>query len=140
MAYRLLYLIAMPSTRNPRDPEFGPNIPDIQEVMTQAEENFRKGLKTLSEWSEQARDIFQKNPGAILTSVALAGFVTGVMLRRKSPALQRANVPLKADPLVLFVAGAIAGVTVGPQVLESALSQSSPPSEAPLRRAPTSPA
>ena len=95
---------------------------EIQEMMGQAEENFRKGLNALSEWSEQTRDIFQKNPGAILTAVALAGFVSGVLLRRSKPSLQRANIPLKADPLILFVAGAIAGVTVGPQILEETFS------------------
>jgi hypothetical protein len=96
---------------------------EIQDMMGEAEENFRKGLITLSQWSEQTRDIFQKNPGTILTAVALAGFVSGVLLRRSKPALQRANIPLKADPLVLFIAGAIAGITVGPQILEESFKQ-----------------
>ena len=98
-----------------------PDFSQFDEIINQAEENLQNGLESLSGLSNQAREVFENNPGAILTSIAVAGFAAGVMLRRKSKAAQgsrRTRSHFAADPLVLFVAGAIAGLAVGPQVIK----------------------
>jgi hypothetical protein len=94
-----------------------PDFSKFDEIINQAEENLQNGLESLTSLSNQAREVFENNPGAILTSIAVAGFAAGVMLRRKNKSTQRARSHFAADPLVLFVAGAIAGLAVGPQVI-----------------------
>ena len=94
-----------------------PDFSKFDEIINQDEENLQNGLESLSGLSNQAREVFENNPGAILTSIAVAGFAAGVMLRRKNKSARRTRSHFAADPLVLFVAGAIAGLAVGPQVI-----------------------
>jgi hypothetical protein len=98
-----------------------PDFSKFDEIITQAEENLQNGLDSLSSLSNQAREVFETNPGAILTSIAVAGFAAGVMMRRRSTRVKgrrQARSQFAADPLVLFVAGAVAGLAVGPQIVE----------------------
>src|SRR5271156_3635572 len=97
-----------------------PDFSKFDEIITQAEENLQNGLDSLSSLSQQAREVFETNPGAVLTSIAVAGFAAGVMMRRKTSgrATRRTRSSFAADPLALFVAGAIAGLAVGPQVVK----------------------
>jgi len=95
-----------------------PDFSKFDEIITQAEENLQNGLDSLSSLSNQAREVFETNPGAILTSIAVAGFAAGVMMRRRSAGARKARSQFAADPLVLFVAGAVAGLAVGPQIVE----------------------
>jgi hypothetical protein len=95
-----------------------PDFSKFDEIITQAEENLQNGLNSLSSLSNQAREVFETNPGAILTSIAVAGFAAGVMMRRRSAGRRKTRSQFAADPLVLFVAGAVAGLAVGPQIVE----------------------
>jgi hypothetical protein len=98
-----------------------PDFSKFDEIINQAEENLQNGLDSLSSLSNQAREVFETNPGAILTSIAVAGFAAGVMMRRRSARVKGrrpARSQFAADPLVLFVAGAVAGLAVGPQIVE----------------------
>lgn len=96
-----------------------PDFSKFDEIISQAEENLQNGLDSLSSLSNQAREVFETNPGAVLTSIAVAGFAAGVMMRRRASGrpTRRARASFAADPLALFVAGAIAGLAVGPQVV-----------------------
>jgi hypothetical protein len=110
---------------------------NVEEMFKEAEDTFRKGVGTLNTWNEQARDIIENKPGIILAAVGVSGFITGALLRhgikmRKSvragepvqantlPGFQNQGLP--ADPIVLFVAGIVAGIVAGPKVIQEAIS------------------
>jgi hypothetical protein len=94
---------------------------EFEKMLGDAEQTFRRGLETLTQWSDQARGILHTNPGSLLTAVAVSGFMTGAMLRRRSPAMRKLNLPLKGDPVLLFGAGLLAGIAFGPQVVQGLL-------------------
>lgn len=98
-----------------QDPET-PKIPNLDQIMGDAENTLQQGLQTLNEWGNQARKILKDRPGAIIASVSIAGFMTGLLLRQKRLLTQSSNKPT-ADPMIMFVAGAVAGFTMGPRVL-----------------------
>jgi hypothetical protein len=54
----------------------------IDELVNEAEQRFREGVKAAGEWGAQAREIIQRQPGAVLAGVAILGFVTGLLIRR----------------------------------------------------------
>lgn len=112
MAYGLLFAPLM-ETSNRR--------PNLEEIFSDAEERFRSGLSTLSDWSEQARSVVQDRPGVLVASLAIAGFMTGLLFRRSaSGKLPRGEKEFAADPIVVFLTGAIAGFAIGPRGLEVA--------------------
>jgi hypothetical protein len=92
---------------------------EFDKLLGDAEATFKKGLETLTQWSDQARGILHTSPGSLLTALAVSGFMTGALLRRRSPAIQKLNIPLKADPVLLFGAGLLAGIAFGPQAVRS---------------------
>lgn len=104
----------------------GPNQKNIrlEDIFSEAEDRFRSGLSTLNDWSEQVRDVVQDRPGVLVGSLAVAGFLTGLVFRRSNmeeeeqPGLPR---DFLADPVVVFITGAIAGFTVGPRIVKAAL-------------------
>ena len=89
---------------------------NLEQILGQAEETFRQSLDTLNNWSDQARDILQNRPGVVLASLSIAGFMTGLLLRRGGPVLDRSK-GFTGDPLIVFLTGAFAGFTVGPRIL-----------------------
>jgi hypothetical protein len=91
---------------------------EFDKLLGDAEATFRRGLETLTQWSDQARGILHTSPGSLLTALAVSGFMTGAMLRRRSPAMSKLNIPLKADPVLLFGAGLLAGIAFGPQAVQ----------------------
>ena len=111
---------------------------NMEEMFNEAGETFRKGVTTLSTWSEQARDLIETKPGVILAAVGVSGFITGSLLRhgiasRRSASSGEGVAPntlpgfneqkLPTDPFILFVAGIVAGVVAGPKVIQEALSR-----------------
>lgn len=54
----------------------------VDEMINEAEEKFREGVKVLNSWGAQAKELVQRQPGAVLVGVAVLGFVTGLLLRR----------------------------------------------------------
>ena len=102
---------------------------NVEDMFKEAEETFRKGVGTLSNWSEQARDLVENKPGVILAAVGVSGFITGALLRygvvsRKSTQASSDLGKLPGDPLVLFLAGIAAGVIAGPKILQQAFPRS----------------
>lgn len=91
--------------------------PNFEQVFTDAEDTFRRGLETLTQWSDQARNVIQNRPGVVLASLSIAGFMTGIMLRRGTMSLRGERQSLPADPMIVFLTGAFAGLTLGPRVL-----------------------
>ena len=55
---------------------------DINNLINEAEQRFRKGMSMLNDWSAQARQVIDRQPAAVLAGVAVLGFVTGLLLRR----------------------------------------------------------
>jgi hypothetical protein len=111
---------------------------NLEEMLKEAADTFQRGIGTLNSWSEQARELIQTKPGVILAAVGVSGFVVGSLLRHgwstrktiKSKAdgsTVRNSLPgfskegLPADPLVLLIAGAVAGLVAGPRVIQEAL-------------------
>lgn len=89
---------------------------DFEEILGEAEQSFRQGMQTLADWGDQARHILQNRPGVVLASVSIAGFMTGLLLRQGR--ITSKNSPkLSADPMVMFLTGAVAGFTMGPRVI-----------------------
>jgi hypothetical protein len=56
----------------------------FEQVVGQAEEKFREGLRAVSDWGEQARDVMERQPIVALAGVALLGFLTGLVIREVS--------------------------------------------------------
>ena len=97
-------------------------------MFTEAEQTLRKGLETLTEWSDQARDVLENRPGVILASLSIAGFMTGVLLRQGRLNLRRRGArKLAADPMTMFLTGAIAGFTLGPRVVNELMKTEAQP-------------
>lgn len=55
---------------------------NINELINEAEQRFRKGMSMLNDWGSQARQVIDRQPAAVLAGVAVLGFVTGLLLRR----------------------------------------------------------
>lgn len=96
----------------------------LEQAFTEAESRFREGLDTLSKWTEQTSQVMKDRPGALVASIAIAGFVTGISLRQSSlisgqPRPREGGVELGADPLISFLSGALAGFVLGPRLLRS---------------------
>ncbi len=115
--------------QDPDSPQ-APKLPNLDQIMGDAETTLQQGLQTLSEWGNQARQILKDQPGAVIASVSIAGFMTGLLLRQRKLLSQSTNKPT-ADPMVMFVAGAVAGFAMGPRVIQelSAEDQQSQPPE-----------
>jgi hypothetical protein len=102
--------------QNP-DQEKPPITPaDFEEIIGEAEQSFRQGMQTLSDWGDQARHIIKNRPGVVLASVSIAGFMTGLLLRQGRITSGKSQ-KLSADPMILFLTGAVAGFTMGPRVI-----------------------
>ncbi|MCM2279933.1 MAG: hypothetical protein NDJ89_17805 [Oligoflexia bacterium] len=99
-------------------------MPNLEQIFGEAEQRFRKGLSSLADWSEQARGVIQDRPGTLTASLAIVGFMAGLVTRKGgvdfAPA-KDSKPGLFADPVVVFVASAIAGFAFGPKLMESAL-------------------
>jgi hypothetical protein len=105
------------------DEKTGDQLPEFEQMFGDAEQALRKSMGTLGEWGETARNIIQNRPGVVLASVSIAGFMTGLLFRqggfsRSSKNAKRAS--LSADPLIVFLTGALAGITMGPRLLREA--------------------
>jgi hypothetical protein len=125
--------------QDPNAPQ-APKLPNLDQMMGEAENTLQQGLQTLTEWGDQARKILKDRPGAVIASVSIAGFMTGLLLRQRKLLTQSNNKPA-ADPMVMFVAGAVAGFAMGPRVMQELNSQepagqnpeqSAPPARTPL--------
>jgi hypothetical protein len=108
--------------------------PPIGQILSDAEQTIRKSLTTLSEWSEQARNLFENRPGVVLASVSIAGFMTGLLIRQGGLTQGRRKTDRRvADPLIVFATGALAGVTLGPRIFKEVFPDSASPTRSPLR-------
>lgn len=109
---------------------------NVEDMFKEAEDTFRKGVGTLTNWSEQARNLIENQPSVILAAVGVSGFITGALLRhgftaRKALRSGQANTAntlpgfsdrgLPADPIILFGAGILAGVLTGPRIIQEAI-------------------
>lgn len=109
----------------------------VDQMIQEAEITLRKGMGSLSEWSELARDLLESKPAVILAAASVSGFVAGTILRhgfsmRRSvrtgrtsargilPEVAKQELPI--DPLLLLAGGLLAGVVVGPLLVERAFS------------------
>jgi hypothetical protein len=99
---------------------------NLGELINDLEANLRQNLSKLSEWREQAREILDERPGAIVSSLAIAGFMAGALLRRPDGRLQ-AQGPLRLtpkhspslDPLIIFLGTAVIGFAFGAKILDA---------------------
>lgn len=90
---------------------------NLQEIFNETESKLRAGMARITEWSEQAREALREKPSAALASIAIAGFLTGVFIRRGNLGEQGTILEPPVDPLTLFLAGAVAGIFLGPRFL-----------------------
>jgi hypothetical protein len=98
---------------------------NLGELINDLEANLRQSLSKFSEWREQAREILDERPGAIVSSLAIAGFLAGALLRHPDERLQ-AQGPLNLtpkhspslDPLIIFLGTAAIGFAFGAKILE----------------------
>ncbi|MGK5084370.1 hypothetical protein WDW37_13830 [Bdellovibrionota bacterium FG-1] len=105
-----------------------PKFENVEEFFKEAENTFQKGVFTLGSWSEDLKHLIEEKPGLILAALGVSGFVMGSLLRHGISSDQPGHTlpgyveqELPADPFVLFVAGAIAGVIAGPQLIQEAI-------------------
>jgi hypothetical protein len=90
----------------------------VEQIFGEAENALRKSMETLGQWGDQARDVLQNRPGVVLASISIAGFMTGVLLRQGGFKKARAaKTGWAADPIIVFLTGAVAGITLGQRVL-----------------------
>lgn len=61
---------------------FNANNVNVDQLINEAEERFRKGMTMINQWGSKAGEIIQRQPAAVLAGVAVLGFVTGLVLRR----------------------------------------------------------
>ncbi len=95
------------------------NAPRLEDLLAEAEDKLRSSIDTLNTWSDQAQTVLNNRPGVLLGALAVAGFMTGLMARKGSGGAQERSAsrsPL-SDPFMVFLTGAVAGVTMGPRVL-----------------------
>lgn len=81
---------------------------DVDELLRTAEGSLKRGLDTIQALAQQ--------PGAVTAAMAIAGLVTGALLRsgaRPSPVSKTKS----AEPLLVFAAGAAAGLLLGKPLL-----------------------
>ncbi len=104
----------------------------VEQMIDEADKILRKGFKSFSEWSEQARKMVQERPGVLLAATGISGLFAGAMLRQSALLRRRsrgrrpgqgpghgpADRPLPVDPLILVASGLAAGLLIGPKVLE----------------------
>lgn len=55
---------------------------ELENILIEAEEKFKKAVTTLNQWGDQARMVIQTRPAAVLAGAAVLGFITGLLLRR----------------------------------------------------------
>jgi hypothetical protein len=90
----------------------------VEQIFGEAESALRKSMETLGQWGDQARDVLQNRPGVVLASISIAGFMTGVLLRQGGFKKARAaKAGWAADPLIVFLTGTVAGITLGQRIL-----------------------
>ncbi|MFL5812554.1 MAG: hypothetical protein ACJ763_03170 [Bdellovibrionia bacterium] len=89
----------------------------FDDMMGDAENMIQQGLHTLNHWGDEARHILKDRPELVVASVSIAGFMTGLLLRQRKLTTQNTG-KLSANPMVMFVAGAVAGFTMGPRVMQ----------------------
>ena len=92
---------------------------NLQDFISDAEGQLRSGLDHLTAIQSQAHSVFRKNPGTLITAVAIAGFLAGALLKQGKDKSGNARRILGADPFTIFVGGAIAGFLTGDRVLET---------------------
>jgi uncharacterized membrane protein YraQ (UPF0718 family) len=107
----------------PNEPEGQSSMKGFDEMMGDAENMIQQGLQTLNHWGDEARHILKDRPELVVASVSIAGFMTGLLLRQRKLTTQNTG-KLSANPMVMFVAGVVAGFTMGPRVMQ----QINPPS------------
>ncbi len=105
--------------------------PEIDQIFGEAENTLKQGMQTLNEWGNQARRILKDKPGVVIASVSIAGFMTGLLLRQRRLFTQTPSKPM-ADPMVMFIAGAVAGFAMGPKIFKAGEEESAPPAHTPL--------
>lgn len=92
--------------------------PNVEQIFGDAETALRQSMETLGQWGDQARDVLQNRPGVVLASVSIAGFMTGVLMRQGGfKKAARSTAGWAADPIIVFLTGALAGLTLGPRIL-----------------------
>ncbi len=127
MARSLLALVSMANTTQGNSINIGDMINDL-------EATFRQSMTKLGEWSEQAREVLHERPGTITSSLAIAGFLAGALLR--NPEKIQPAAPLKfaprhnaaLDPVIIFLGTAVLGFAFGSKLFEggTAFSQGKP--------------
>ena len=93
----------------------------LDQMFSEAEATFRRGVTTISEWSEQIKDVVENHPGFVLAGITAVGFASGLMFRSGRALFERGKTRLAADPSALFVGGAALGFAFGPRLLDEAM-------------------
>jgi hypothetical protein len=98
---------------------------NMDEMLDEAEAVFRRGVSTLNEWTSQARTLLQNKPTTILGAAGLSGMVAGTLIRHSMAARRggksKDGAATPIDPVVLLAGGLALGLSVGPKLIEQAI-------------------
>jgi hypothetical protein len=97
------------------DSEHQTHTGEFQNILSIAEESFKRGLQTFEGLNDKVRGILRENPTSVLGGIALAGFLTGVMVRSGS-LHEKTLTGWRGDPILLFLASAAAGLATGARI------------------------
>lgn len=85
-------------------------------MINEIEDSVRDSFTQLNSWADHARTLLDEKPGAIISSLAIAGFMAGALLRRGNyglSSIRQLGRGQGVDPLLVLGAGAIMGWTFG---------------------------
>jgi hypothetical protein len=86
------------------------------DMINEIEDSVRESFSKLNSWADQARTVLDEKPGAIISSLAIAGFMAGALIRRGNyglSSIRNLGRGQGVDPLLVLGAGAIMGWTFG---------------------------
>jgi hypothetical protein len=87
------------------------------DIINEIEDSVRDNLQRLNDWADQARDLLDEKPSTLISSLAIAGFMTGALLRKGDYRLSSLHQKRSlSDPLLVLALGAVAGWVFGPRI------------------------
>jgi hypothetical protein len=101
------------------------------DMINEVEDSVRESLRKLNDWADQARTVLDEKPSTIVSSLAVAGFMAGALLRRGNYGLsnlRQLGRGKSVDPLLILGIGAVMGWAFGPRLMSESSRTASPTS------------